>query len=136
MSVLWRKRHDGVAVGAAEERRRRGDIPVVEIALDELKVAAVLSGARIENDDRSGVEVRSVAKVLHEVRRRIAAGDIDEAALGVERIARPRAAAADRKLRIVLPTARGRSAGSGWRGTERPVGGLFRHEEELPQHEI
>src|SRR5712671_7088113 len=105
----------------------------MEIPRDQLKVAVVLASPRIQNHDRSRVEVGAFPEIVHEVRRGIAAWHVQQPTFRIQGKARPGAATADRKLRIILPAVDRCRPRSRRRWPVRGITGLLRYQVELPE---
>ena len=83
------------------------------------------------DDDRVGVKVVALAHADCEIRRRIAAGEVQQAGFGIEREGSPEAATADRYARQVFPRRRVERALA--EGSANHVAFDLGHHEELPE---
>jgi hypothetical protein len=67
-----------MAALAQEQHRRARYVPVMEIALHQLKMPAVCPGLGIQYDDRAGEQIIAWTGCLDEIRSGIAARDVQQ----------------------------------------------------------
>src|SRR5262249_20599498 len=104
MAVLGCNKHDPLAGGGRHYCGRTGHVPIVPILGNDLEMLLVGAGARIEDNDRVGVEIAAAPHCGLKVGRWIATRDKEQPRIGIERIGGPSSAPRDWLAARHVPT--------------------------------
>ncbi len=99
LAILARECEQRAASARADQCRRGTHVPVVpvEATVEHLDVVEHSPSSRVQRDDAVRVEIRSLAKPRHEIRRRVPGRNIEDSLLRIEREAAPHPSARRRR---------------------------------------
>ena len=133
--VFRRLGQHAMADSIEEDHRRARNVPIVKIALHQLKMALVGTGFCIEYHDGTRVQVFARVRLLGKIRCGVAARHVQQAGDRIQGIRSPGCAARDGNPLAVLPRSRGNGRGGGRSAgarSTRHIGRRLRHHVKLP----
>ena len=86
VSILGSVNHELLAAGGLDQDGRVGDVPVVPVFRHKFEMVLVVTSLGVEHDDRVGKEIFALAHTDCEIWPRVAAGDVEQSRLRIERV--------------------------------------------------